>query len=144
MNSSFSKRVRHFFSTFLTVSIAICFSLQKLVMKKRLARCGWSDAYSEPISFPTFTFSPRIKNPHGEKLVNVDLMAIPNPSSNEIKILNLIEGESFQVETVTGKILYNIYSSSSEFLLDISKLKPRIYFVHTCNGRSLKFIKISQ
>ncbi len=99
---------------------------------------------TEPISFPTCTFSPRIKNPHGEKLINLDLMAIPNPSSNEIKILNLIEGESFQVETVTGEILYNKNNSSTEYLLDITKLKAGIYFVHTGKGRSLKFIKISQ
>ena len=48
-----SRSVRHFFSTLLTDSIAICFFDTKMDDEKELSKMGWSDVYVTDITVST-------------------------------------------------------------------------------------------
>ena len=65
----------------------------------------------------------------------------PNPTTDFIQVSNIKEKSSAKIFDILGKELKSLELFSSSKKIDVSKLKPGLYFLSINNNASLKFIK---
>ncbi len=64
----------------------------------------------------------------------------PNPVINQLQLSGLLEGENLVIYDTKGALMHNSRVQQTAMLLDMSHLKPGMYFVHH-GGQQKKFIK---
>ena len=63
----------------------------------------------------------------------------PNPARNKVQVVNATQ--KVNIYNITGILLGSINVNSSNFSLDISYLKPGMYFLQDGSGQTQKIIK---
>jgi hypothetical protein len=75
--------------------------------------------------------------------INSELQIFPNPAMSEL-VLTLEGGHQKQevkILDINGRLLKHFFTDSAQTILDISDLKPALYFINI-NGKSFHFIKV--
>jgi len=76
------------------------------------------------------------------QLNETELLVFPNPASDFLWIKNgVTKNEEIRIISVTGQLILNIKHITQDNKIDISGLKPGVYFIRT-NGALSKFIKL--
>ncbi len=76
------------------------------------------------------------------QLNETELIVFPNPASDFLWIKDgVTKNEEIRIISVTGQLILNIKHITQDNKIDISGLKPGVYFIRT-NGALSKFIKL--
>ncbi len=77
---------------------------------------------------------------HFETLKN--FVIFPNPASNKLEIDGLIGSNVLIITNLIGEVEFSLVTEEEKIEIDISKLKPGVYFIKANEILFKKFVKI--
>ena len=91
---------------------------------------------------PCFTLGSSELNIHTVS-ENVEPLIYPNPASNILHIMNILESCTVMLYNIYGQLVHTSYATSGELSIDISPMPTGVYFMSiSANGRKIYSKKI--
>jgi hypothetical protein len=109
--------------------------------KLAVASVDYNPSTNQPIDTTDFSFLKF--NPNNVTIPQGKGFGIyPNPATNNFYAYGLVSGSQIQLLDITGKVVLTKTTSLNEEKVDISSIKPGIYFVKATSGKKVYLKKL--